>query len=109
MKPVSYKNVVPKVSDVPVSLDVGKDTRRRSRRVPFIIGGAAVLVLLVFGLMVRRAETKVNRIALNQSPKPVTVVEARAATFRPSRAAVGLHAVAVGSTLASRRPGLSSA
>jgi membrane fusion protein, multidrug efflux system len=52
--------------------------------------GLAVLFLLALGaLMVMRAESKNNKVALTDEPKPVTVVEARGTTYRASRTYVG--------------------
>lgn len=52
--------------------------------------GIAVLVLLALGaLMVFRAESKNNKIALTDEPRPVSVIEARGTTYRASRTYVG--------------------
>ena len=60
-----------------------------SRAIPYGIGAGALAVLVLGGLMVWHAEAKVNNVALAAAAKPVTVVEAKAATFRASRAYVG--------------------
>jgi membrane fusion protein, multidrug efflux system len=62
---------------------------RHPRRLPiFIVAGTAgVLVLGV--LLVARASSHVNKVALAGLPKGVTVVEARAARYRPLRRYVG--------------------
>lgn len=50
----------------------------------------AVLTILGAGVtMAVHAEANVNQVALAQTPKPVTVIEARAASFRDSRSYVG--------------------
>ncbi|HZU84206.1 MAG TPA: efflux RND transporter periplasmic adaptor subunit [Polyangiaceae bacterium] len=49
-----------------------------------IAGGTAAL-LAVGGFFYRRARSQVNDVALASAPKAVTVVEARADTFRPQR------------------------
>jgi RND family efflux transporter MFP subunit len=60
--------------------------RRRVRL--FVLGGTA-LVLALGALLMGRAESRVNRVALDSRPKAVTVVAARAAAYRPSRRYVG--------------------
>ncbi|MEO6574489.1 MAG: efflux RND transporter periplasmic adaptor subunit, partial [Polyangiaceae bacterium] len=57
--------------------------------VPVVIGAAVVLLLLLGGFMIWRSESRVNKVALASSAKPVTVVEAAASTFRSSRTYVG--------------------
>ena len=57
--------------------------------IPLLIGVGALTIVVLGATMVVRAEAKVNRVALDQSAKPVTVIEARAATFRGSRDYVG--------------------
>jgi RND family efflux transporter MFP subunit len=64
------------------------ETRRR----PFVataIGVLVVVVLCLGGLMVVHAESRTNKVALGDSPRPVTVIEAKASTFRSSRTYVG--------------------
>ncbi len=60
-----------------------------SRRVPVIIGAIALVVLLLGALMVARAASRVNRVALSSQPKEVTVVTAKAGHYRPVRRYVG--------------------
>jgi membrane fusion protein (multidrug efflux system) len=60
-----------------------------SRAIPYGIAGAVLVVLAVGGLLISRAESKVNKVALAESAKPVTVTEAKAATYRPTRMYVG--------------------
>jgi RND family efflux transporter MFP subunit len=63
------------------------ETKKRS--VPWILGGI-VLAFLLFGtLMIWRAESKTNKVALSDAPKRVTVVEAKQAMYRASRSYVG--------------------
>ena len=63
--------------------------RRSALTVPFTIA-CGVLAIIALGVtMAWRAEAQVNHIALESSPKPVTVVEAQSATFRGSRSYVG--------------------
>jgi RND family efflux transporter MFP subunit len=53
-----------------------------------ILGGTALVVALgVF--LIARADSRVNKLALESRPKAVTVVVARAAAYRPSRRYVG--------------------
>ena len=49
----------------------------------------AVVALAIAAGVVRRSEAKVNKVALASAPKPVSVVTAKAAAFRRSRAYVG--------------------
>ena len=58
-------------------------------RIPVVIAGGVIALLAIGGTMIFRAEGKVNKVALTSSSKPVTVVEAKATSFRPSRAYVG--------------------
>ena len=57
--------------------------------VPLVIVGFGACVLLAGQLLFRRAASNTNRVALGSTPKGVTVVEARAASYRPSRRYVG--------------------
>jgi len=69
--------------------DKPERTIRRLRRVPVAIA-AGTLAVVAFGvLMVARASSHVNNVALASSPKSVTVVEAKAAQYRPARRYVG--------------------
>jgi RND family efflux transporter MFP subunit len=61
----------------------------RSPLVPIVIGVLAGCVLALGGFMVVHAESKTNKVALTSAPKPVTVIESKASTFRPSRTYVG--------------------
>ncbi len=59
------------------------------RRVPVIIGGVTFAVVALGALLVSRASGGVNRVALADAPKGVTVVAARAARYRATRRYVG--------------------
>jgi RND family efflux transporter MFP subunit len=59
------------------------------RRVPLAIAVGAACVILLGVLLVARAGAHVNQEALAARPAGVTVVEARAASYRPSRRYVG--------------------
>jgi len=61
----------------------------RSPLVPVVVLASTAAVLAVGALLVWRAESKVNDVALASAPRPVTVVGAAAATFRDSRKYVG--------------------
>jgi RND family efflux transporter MFP subunit len=79
----------PSPPDVPDEADLlptaGPDARRL--RVVIVVGVAALLVGVV-GLYLRAA-AHTNHEALSQSPRPVTVVRAEAASYRPLRQYVG--------------------
>lgn len=59
------------------------------KRVPIGIAAVVVLVLAGGGFLLHRAESGVNKVALADEPKGVTVVEARETTYRESRRYVG--------------------
>jgi membrane fusion protein (multidrug efflux system) len=61
----------------------------RSRRVPMVIGAGALLVLAGGLALVYGAESRVNKVALASSPKPVTVVSAQGEPYRPVHTYVG--------------------
>lgn len=61
----------------------------KRRRVPLVIVLAVTAVLGTGGWLLHRAESSVNKSALADQPKGVTVVEARATTFRPTKRYVG--------------------
>ncbi|HEY4393015.1 MAG TPA: efflux RND transporter periplasmic adaptor subunit [Polyangia bacterium] len=58
-------------------------------RIPLGIAGGVAGLLLLGGLMLWRAASRTNDVALASSPKPVSVVRARAASYRPTRTYVG--------------------
>ncbi len=59
--------------------------RQGSPGVSLAIGAGALAVLVLGGFFYAQARSRVNDVALAAAPKSVTVVEARAATFRPER------------------------
>ena len=63
--------------------------RLKGRAVPLVIAAGVTILLVLGGAMVWRAEARVNKVSLAASAKPVTVVEAKAATFRPAHVYVG--------------------
>ena len=64
-------------------------TEKNPRRLRIIMLGGTALVVALGALLMGRAESQVNRVALDSRPKGVTVVAARAAAYRPSRRYVG--------------------
>jgi RND family efflux transporter MFP subunit len=71
------------------SEDLGGASIRRGARVPLIIAaGVAVLVAIVVW-MYMRAVAETNKVALAESAKGVTVIEARAAQYQASRRYIG--------------------
>ena len=62
---------------------------RGPSKLPLTIGASALAIVLVGGLMMWRADARTNKLALAARPKPVTVVRAKRATFRPTRTYVG--------------------
>jgi membrane fusion protein (multidrug efflux system) len=56
---------------------------------PLGILSFAAAVLALGALLLHRAEAQTNRVALADAPKPVSVVLAQAASFRPERSYVG--------------------
>ena len=57
--------------------------------VPIAIGLGVLLVLGLGGFMVVHAESQVNKVALGTAARPVTVVQAKASTYRSSRTYIG--------------------
>lgn len=64
-------------------------TPAASRRLRFYLLGGVLLLLGVGAVLLVRAQSRVNRIALAGSAKPVTAVKAWAADYRPFRTYVG--------------------
>jgi membrane fusion protein, multidrug efflux system len=58
-------------------------------RIPLGIAGGVAGVLVLGGLLLWNAAGRTNKVALAASPKPVSVVRARAASYRPTRTYVG--------------------
>ncbi len=65
------------------------DRPRGNRRRHLVILAGAVALVLVGALLMARAEAKVNHVALDATPKPVSFVETTAATFRAHKVYVG--------------------
>ena len=84
------KTSVDTVAPVKSPEPAGPNLSRRPRRtVPIVIVAATAALLVAGGLMVVRAEAQTNKVALSDAAKPVSVIEATATTFRPSRSYVG--------------------
>jgi membrane fusion protein (multidrug efflux system) len=66
----------------------GSESRSRSK-LPLGIGAGVLLILVIGALMMWRADARTNKVALSSRPKPVTVVRAHAAMYRPTRMYVG--------------------
>jgi RND family efflux transporter MFP subunit len=60
-----------------------------ARRVRVVVGVTTALLVALGVLLVARADSRVNDVALASRPKGVTVVAARAASYRASRRYVG--------------------
>ena len=77
--------------DAMQNVDPLPSSAAKSRRplVPIVIGVAVVLLLIAGGFMIHRAESQTNKVALGTTARPVTVVDAKASTFRSSRTYVG--------------------
>jgi RND family efflux transporter MFP subunit len=57
--------------------------------VPSFVAAGVLAILATGGLLVHRAESRVNHVAMASSAKPVTIVSAQEAKFRESRTYVG--------------------
>jgi RND family efflux transporter MFP subunit len=64
-------------------------TESDRRRVRIVVFASTALAVALGAVLMGRAESQVNRVALASQPKPVTVVTARASSYRPSRRYVG--------------------
>jgi RND family efflux transporter MFP subunit len=62
---------------------------RKLPPVPLAVSAAVALVLLLGGALHWRSTSRVSKVALAASPKRVSVVEARAGTYRPAASYVG--------------------
>jgi membrane fusion protein (multidrug efflux system) len=62
---------------------------KRGVLIPVVIVAGVLAVLVTGGLLVHRAESHVNDVALSSLAKPVTVVAAQDAPFRESRTYIG--------------------
>jgi hypothetical protein len=78
--------------------------RRRQRRIPIIIAVGVAVVLLLGFLMVARASSHVNKVALASLPVGVTAVEARATHYNSTRHYVGTLRPALSSVTCAHAP-----
>jgi RND family efflux transporter MFP subunit len=62
---------------------------KKKTTIPLVIACLAVVVLGCGGLLLRRSESGINKVAMSAEPKGVSVAQARATTFRPTRRYVG--------------------
>lgn len=62
---------------------------RRGVPVPAVIAGVVVLLFALGGVFLARARASVNHVALASTPKGVTVVAAKSASYRPKRRFIG--------------------
>ena len=76
-------------TDAPPHPDAPADVSKPHRGIPIGIAIGVALVLLIGGLLVWRAESKTDKVALASSPKPVTVIHAPASPYRAERVYVG--------------------
>ncbi len=61
----------------------------KAKRLRLFLSGGVALLLVLGGLLLWRAQSHVNRVAMAGSAKPVTVVKAQGVEFRPFRSYVG--------------------
>ena len=59
------------------------------RTVSIVLAASLIAVLVVGGALIWRAESKVNKVSLSASPKPVSVTVAKAKAYQASRTYVG--------------------
>jgi membrane fusion protein (multidrug efflux system) len=57
--------------------------------IPITIGAGVLAVVILGASLIHRAESGTNHVALSSEAKPVSVVEAKAASFRPVRTYIG--------------------
>lgn len=62
---------------------------KKKTAIPAAIAVVVIIVLGVGGLLLRRSESGINKVAMSAEPKGVSVAQARATTFRPTRRYVG--------------------
>ncbi len=73
----------------PVTPPHAPPTARRFSLIPVVVALGVIALVALGGVLLLRAHSKINDVALASAPKPVTVVEAQAATYRASRTFVG--------------------
>jgi membrane fusion protein, multidrug efflux system len=75
--------------DVPRPGESTENAASRTRTVSIVLGSAVAVILCTGGILVWRAESRTNKIALDAAPKPVTATVAAAERFQASRSYVG--------------------
>jgi membrane fusion protein, multidrug efflux system len=73
----------------PASANTPAKAARGGRLIPLAMLGSAATLLALGALLLLRAEAKTNRVALADAPKPVSVILAKASSFRADRSYVG--------------------
>lgn len=73
----------------PDNNDMPDEEPKRRSKLPLGIGAGVLVILVIGGLMMWRADARTNKVALASGPKPVTVVRAQATQYRPTRTYVG--------------------
>ena len=58
-------------------------------RIPIIVAAGVLAILVLGGALVLHAEAKTNKVAMSSSPKPVTVLAAKADSYRAVHSYVG--------------------
>lgn len=69
--------------------EVTASAPRSSRVIPIAIGAGVLFVVLIGGLLIHDAASRVNTVALSSLPKPVTTVVAHAGVYRERRSYIG--------------------
>jgi membrane fusion protein, multidrug efflux system len=68
---------------------VNPQSAPKRRAIPVVVGLGVVILVAFGGLLLVHADSKINKVALASAPKPVTVIEAKASTYRATRTFVG--------------------
>ena len=77
------------VSDAPRTLSTDVEQPKTGHKLRLFLFGGVALLLVLGALLLWRAQSHVNRVAMAGAPKPVTVVKAEGVEFRPFRTYVG--------------------
>ena len=75
--------------DVAVLGGAAEVPAKRGFVVPLVVLVAVLGVVALGGFMVWRADSRTNKVALASAPKPVTVIPAKASSYRASRTYIG--------------------